>query len=76
MNNNTLLVAKWVSKVIPVIRYIILVMLAIIAVATIVLVFMQIGTTRKTVNPTAKVAMADIIVLAIETAASTGEVNL
>lgn len=43
MNNNTLLVAKWVSKVIPVIRYIILVMLAIIAVATIVLVFMQIG---------------------------------
>ena len=43
MNNNTLLVAGWVSKVIPVIRYIILVMLAIIAVATIVLVFMQIG---------------------------------
>lgn len=41
--NNTLLVAKWVSKVIPVIRYIILVLLAIIAVATIVLVFMQIG---------------------------------
>ena len=43
MNNNTLLVAKWVSKVIPVVRYIILIMLAIIAVATIVLVFMQIG---------------------------------
>lgn len=43
MNNNTLLVAKWVSKVIPVIRYIILVLLTIIAVATIVLVFMQIG---------------------------------
>ena len=43
MDNNTLLVAKWVSKVIPVVRYIILVMLAIIAVATIVLVFMQIG---------------------------------
>lgn len=41
--NNTLLVAKWVSKVIPVIRYIILVLLAIIALATIVLVFMQIG---------------------------------
>ena len=43
MNNNTLLVAKWVSKVIPVVRYIILVMMAIIAVATIALVFMQIG---------------------------------
>ena len=43
MNNNTLLVAKWVSKVVPVIRYIILVMLALVAVATIVLVFMQIG---------------------------------
>lgn len=43
MNNNTLLVAKWVSKVIPVVRYIILVLMAIIAVATIVLVFMQIG---------------------------------
>jgi len=43
MYNNTLLVAKWVSKVIPVIRYIILVLLAIVAAATIVLVFMQIG---------------------------------
>lgn len=43
MNNNTLLVAKWVSKVVPVVRYIILVMLALVAVATIVLVFMQIG---------------------------------
>lgn len=43
MNNNTLLVASWVSKVIPVVRYIILVLLAIVAVATIVLVFMQIG---------------------------------
>ena len=41
--NNTLLVAKWVSKTIPVVRYIILVLLALIAVATIVLVFMQIG---------------------------------
>ncbi len=41
--NNTLLVAKWVSKVVPVIRYIILILMAIIAVATIVLVFMQIG---------------------------------
>lgn len=41
--NNTLLVAKWVSKVVPVIRYVILVLLAIVAVATIVLVFMQIG---------------------------------
>ena len=43
MNNNTLLVAAWVTKVIPVVRYIILVLLALIAVATIVLVFMQIG---------------------------------
>ena len=43
MNNNTLLVASWVTKFIPVVRYIILVLLAIIAVATIVLVFMQIG---------------------------------
>ena len=43
MNNNTLLVASWVSKVIPVVRYIILVLLAIVALATIVLVFMQIG---------------------------------
>lgn len=41
--NNALLVAKWVSKTIPVVRYIILVLLALIAVATIVLVFMQIG---------------------------------
>jgi len=43
MNNNALLVAKWVTKVVPVIRYIILILMAIIAVATIVLVFMQIG---------------------------------
>lgn len=43
MDTNSLLVAKWVSKVFPVIRYIILVLLAIIALATIVLVFMQIG---------------------------------
>ena len=43
MNNNTLLVASWVTKVVPVIRYIILVLMAIIAVATIALVFMQIG---------------------------------
>ena len=43
MNINSLLVAKWVSKVFPVIRYIILVLMAIIAVATIALVFMQIG---------------------------------
>ena len=43
MNNNTLLVAKWVSKVVPVVRYVILVLMAIIAVATVVLVFMQIG---------------------------------
>ena len=43
MNNNTLLVAKWVTKVVPVIRYIILVLMALIAMATIVLVFMQIG---------------------------------
>jgi preprotein translocase subunit SecG len=43
MNNNTLLVAKWVSKVVPVVRYVILVLMAIIAMATIVLVFMQIG---------------------------------
>lgn len=41
--NNTLLVAKWVTKVVPVIRYIILIMMALIAVATIALVFMQIG---------------------------------
>lgn len=41
--NSVMLVAKWVSKVIPVVRYIILVMLAIIALATVVLVFMQIG---------------------------------
>ena len=43
MNNNTLLVAKWVTKVVPVIRYIILIIMALIAVATIALVFMQIG---------------------------------
>ena len=43
MNNSTLLVAAWVTKVIPVIRYIILILLAVIAIATIVLVFMQIG---------------------------------
>ena len=43
MNNNALLVAKWVSKVVPVARYVILVMMALVAVATIVLVFMQIG---------------------------------
>lgn len=43
MNNNALLVAKWVSKVVPVIRYIILSLLAILALATVVLVFMQIG---------------------------------
>ena len=43
MNNNTLLVAKWVSEVIPVVRYIILVLLALVALATVVLVFMQIG---------------------------------
>ena len=43
MNINSLLVAKWVSKVFPIIRYIILVLMAIIAVATIALVFMQIG---------------------------------
>ena len=41
--NSVMLVAKWVSKVIPVVRYIILILLAIIAMATIVLVFMQIG---------------------------------
>ncbi|MFQ6723751.1 MAG: preprotein translocase subunit SecG [Clostridia bacterium] len=43
MKNNALLVAKWVTKFVPVVRYIILVMLALIAVATIALVFMQIG---------------------------------
>ena len=43
MNNNTLLVAKWVSKTIPVVRYVILALLALLAVAAIVLVFMQIG---------------------------------
>ena len=43
MNNYTLLVAGWVTKVVPIIRYIILVLMAIIAVATIALVFMQIG---------------------------------
>lgn len=43
MNNNTLLVAKWVTKFVPVVRYIILVLMALIAVATIALVFMQIG---------------------------------
>ena len=41
--NSVMLVAKWVSKVVPVVRYIILIMLAIIALATVVLVFMQIG---------------------------------
>ena len=40
---NNLLVASWVTKFIPIVRYIILVLMAIIAVATIVLVFMQIG---------------------------------
>lgn len=48
--DNTLLVAKWVSKVFPVIRYIILVLLALFAVATIVLVFMQIGQGSNTTN--------------------------
>ncbi len=40
---NNLLVAGWVTKFIPIVRYVILVLMAIIAVATIVLVFMQIG---------------------------------
>ena len=39
-------------------------------------VFMQIGMIKKTVSPTVMVATADITVLATETAASTGEVNL
>lgn len=43
MDINALLVAKWVTKVFPIIRYVILVVLALVAVATIVLVFMQIG---------------------------------
>ena len=43
MNNYTLLVASWVTKVVPIVRYIILILMAIIAVATIALVFMQIG---------------------------------
>lgn len=43
MDINTLLVAGWVTKVFPVIRYIILILLAIFALATVVLVFMQIG---------------------------------
>lgn len=43
---------------------------------TVQLAYMQIGTTKKMENLTVKVVMADTIVLAIEMAASTGEVNL
>jgi len=43
MKNDALLVASWVTKFVPVVRYIILILMALIAVATIVLVFMQIG---------------------------------
>lgn len=47
---NQLLVAKWISSSFPVIRTIIMFLLAFFALALIVLVFMQIGTGSETNN--------------------------